>query len=187
MSGKIASRRKKDRRVKRTRDVLGDAIIELMQQRPFEEITVQQVLDRARVGRSTFYTHYSGKDDLLLSDIEDFFESVATHLDRSGDASHRVFPVRELFAHIADVPGIYRALLASGKFHDAMQLGEGCFARGIEHRLGASSKFKTLDPTSRKAIAQGLAGALLAILRWWVNHRMPIPPEKVDELFHRLT
>ena len=62
-----------DRRVRRTRDLLGDALVALMQEKPFETITVQHVLDRARIGRSTFYTHYRSKDDLFLSDLEDFF------------------------------------------------------------------------------------------------------------------
>ena len=52
---------KTDRRILRTRDTLGDALVELMHEKPFEEITVQEILDRAGVGRSTFYTHYPDK------------------------------------------------------------------------------------------------------------------------------
>src|SRR5882724_5991240 len=57
-----------DRRVVRTRDILGDALVALMQEKPFESITVQHVLDRAGVSRSTFYEHYEDKNDLFLSD-----------------------------------------------------------------------------------------------------------------------
>jgi AcrR family transcriptional regulator len=53
--------RKKDRRVVRTRDTLGDALVALMREKNFEKITVQEVLDRAGVGRSTFYVHYRDK------------------------------------------------------------------------------------------------------------------------------
>src|ERR1035438_4682376 len=67
-----------DRRVRRTRDRLGDAIIGLMQEKPFETLTVQQVLARAGVGRSTFYSHYRDKDDLFLSDLEEFLEMMST-------------------------------------------------------------------------------------------------------------
>src|SRR6476659_5943917 len=70
-----------DRRTLRTRNARGDALVELMQERPFKAITVQDVLDRAGVGRSTFYTHYSDKDDLFLSDVEDFWEMVSIILD----------------------------------------------------------------------------------------------------------
>jgi len=53
-----ASTPKIDRRVRRTRDALGDALLKLMQEKAFETITVQQVLDRAGIGRTTFYAHY---------------------------------------------------------------------------------------------------------------------------------
>jgi len=73
---------KVDRRIRRTRDTLGDALIALMQEKSFEEITVQEVLDRAGVGRSTFYAHYRDKEDLFLSDVEDFMEMMSTLLTR---------------------------------------------------------------------------------------------------------
>src|SRR3954471_18881765 len=94
------SKKKTDARIRRTRDALGDALVALMQEKPFETITVQDVLDRAKVGRSTFYSHYSDKDDLLMSDAEEFFESVSMLLSRRGDQSERVFPVQEFFSHI---------------------------------------------------------------------------------------
>jgi len=59
---------KTDRRVLRTRNTLGDALVSLIHKKNFDEITVQEVLDHAGVGRSTFYAHYSDKDDLFLSD-----------------------------------------------------------------------------------------------------------------------
>src|SRR5208337_4703375 len=84
---------KLDRRVRRTRDALGDALLTLMQEKPFESIIVQHVLDRAGVGRSTFYAHYRDKDDLFLSDLEDFLEGMSTLLLRRREASNRVAPV----------------------------------------------------------------------------------------------
>ena len=85
--------KKTDARVRRTRDALGDALIALMQEKPFDTIKVQDVLDRAHVSRSTFYAHYSDKDDLLMSDSEEFFEALSTALSAHGDKSDRVFPV----------------------------------------------------------------------------------------------
>jgi AcrR family transcriptional regulator len=102
-SGKSAKKtaRRPDRRVLRTRDVLGDALVKLMHERPFEEITVQHILDGAGVSRSTFYTHFSDKNDLFLSDAEEFFEMMATALSQHGDKSRRLAPVREMFEHAA--------------------------------------------------------------------------------------
>src|SRR5436309_3572432 len=107
--------RKPDRRVRRTRDSLGDALIELMHEQRFEEITVQHVLDRAGVSRSTFYTHYRDKDDLFLSDVEEFLERMAGWLSRNKEQSRRVAPVRELFSHVGERREFRGVLVMEGK------------------------------------------------------------------------
>src|ERR1700733_1288173 len=102
MSRKLpkAPARKTDRRVRRTRDALGDALMALMHEKPFDKITVQHVLDRAKVGRSTFYTHFVDKEDLFVTDVDDFFQMMAGQLSRKEETSNRVAAVRELFAHV---------------------------------------------------------------------------------------
>ena len=186
MSGKVdASPRKMDRRVRRTRDALGDALVDLMHQKPFSAITVQHVLDRAKVGRSTFYTHYRDKDDLFLSDVEDFFEGMANLLSRRGEDSNRIAPVREFFAHVAEWKEFHAALVASGKVRDVMELGHGYFARAIEQRL-ADLRRLPADSLSRTAVAHALAGALLSLLSWWIDRGMPVSPGEMDEIYHRM-
>ena len=177
---------KVDRRARRTRDALGDALVELMQERPFKSITVQDVLDRADVGRSTFYTHYRDKDDLFLSDVEDFWEMMSSMLERSGEDSNRVAPVRELFAHIAEVKVFRDALVASGKAHDVMELGQGQFARTIEQRLMKLSKTKSTAAGQFAATAHALSGALFSSLNWWIDRGMPVSAAEMDDAFHRL-
>ncbi len=178
--------RKTDRRVKRTRDALGDALVELMHEKPFAEIKVQHVLDRAGVGRSTFYTHYSDKDDLFLSDADEFFEGMSTLLSRRREASDRVAPVREMFAHLAEMRKFYDALVASGKIHDTMQLAQGHFARGIEKRLGELPRARGIIPEHRPAIANALAGSLLSLMAWWIHRGGLASPQQMDDLYHRL-
>src|SRR5262245_37014945 len=125
------STKKEDARVRRTRDALGDALVALMQEKPFDSITVQDVLDRANVGRSTFYSHFSDKDDLLMSDADEFFEGMAMALSRQGDKSDRVFPVREFFNHLIEAKSFVDALRSSGRMNDKMELAHGHVARGI--------------------------------------------------------
>lgn len=181
-----ALKKREDARVRRTRDALGDALVALMQEKPFDTITVQDVLDRAQVGRSTFYSHYSDKDDLLMSDAEEFFEAVAMMLSVRGDTSDRVFPVREFFGHIIEAKQFVDALVSSGKMNDNMELARGLFARGIERRLSELPKGREISEHDRPAIAFAHAGALLALLTWWVDRGMKQPPAEMDELFHRL-
>jgi AcrR family transcriptional regulator len=187
ISGKArASKRKLDRRILRTRERLGDAMVELIREKPFDSITVQDVLDRAQVGRSTFYVHYRNKDDLFASDLDEFLDLMATMLVRRADASDRVAPVRELFAHAADELRLYTALVASGRIHDFLELGQEHFARAIGRRLAELPRARGLAAQQRATAAQALAGALLALLKWWIDRGMPGSPAHMDDLYHRM-
>src|SRR5262244_2336456 len=66
----------KDRRVQKTKSLLHEALGSLIREKPYDGIVVQEILDRANVGRSTFYMHFSDKDDLLVSGIHDMLRSV---------------------------------------------------------------------------------------------------------------
>ena len=178
--------KKTDARVRRTRDALGDALIALMQEKPFDTIKVQDVLDRAHVSRSTFYAHYSDKDDLLMSDSEEFFEALSMALSAHGDKSDRVFPVKEFFTHLADVQPFFKALVKSGRFQENMELARGHFARGIERRLSELPRARSIPAGELPAIAFTHAGALLSLLTWWLDRGMRESPAEIDQLFHRL-
>jgi AcrR family transcriptional regulator len=144
---------------------------------------VQEVLDRAGVGRTTFYTHYRDKQDLFLSDIEQFLEMASSLLQRRAAPASRIAPVEELFAHIADARDLYKAFVASGKWTDVRELGTVYFARSIEQRLPASgSKLSGLE---LRAASHALAGALFSMLDWWVLHGQDISPARMDALFHQ--
>ena len=178
--------KKTDARVRKTRDALGDALIALMQEKPFETITVQDVLDRAHVSRSTFYSHYSDKDDLLMSDADEFFQALSMALSQHGEKSDRVFPVREFFAHLSDVQPFFKALVKSGKYQENMELARGHFARGIERRLAELPQGQSIPPQELPAIAFTHAGALLSLLTWWLDRGMRESPAEMDQLFHRM-
>ncbi len=180
------SKQKMDARVRRTRDALGDALVALIQEKPFNTITVQNVLDRADVGRSTFYVHFSNKDDLLMSDTDEFFERISMALSMHKDASDRVAPVREFFAHVGEMRQFFDALIKSGKVHENLELARGHFARGIERRLAELPRGRGIPASERPAIAFAHAGALLSLLTWWLDRGMRESPEHMDELFHRL-
>jgi AcrR family transcriptional regulator len=187
MSGNgSAPRVKIDRRVARTRDILGDALVALIHEKAFEEITVQEVLDRAGVSRSTFYTHYKDKNDLFLSDAEEFFEAMSTALSRYGDQSNRVAPVREFFEHVADFHKFRAALMAAGKFQDILEMGQEFFARGIAQRLAELRGPRPMTAARRAALAHAFAGALFSLLSWWIHGGGPCTAAQMDELYHQM-
>ena len=181
-AGKTAP--KTDRRVLRTRNALGDALVALLQERNFEQITVQDVLDRAGVGRSTFYVHYRDKNDLFLSDVEDFFEMCSSLLSRNNSRPERLLPVQEVFTHIREMREFYAAVVRSGKINDVEILGRGFFARSIEERLQAAGL--KMESVQRSAKAHALAGSFFSLFNWWVDKGMKADPKEMDTLFHEM-
>jgi AcrR family transcriptional regulator len=179
-------RRKPDQRIRRTHERLGSALVQLITEKPIDDITVQQVLDRASVGRSTFYLHFSGKDDLLLSQLEMFLEMMSTALTKRKEKSDRVVPVMEMLDHIGGQNKIYRALAESGRLNDFFDLAQGYFARGIEQRLRESGRFPKLKQRKLTIRCCALAGSLLALLRWWIDRGAKESPREMDDLFHKL-
>jgi AcrR family transcriptional regulator len=179
-------RRKPDQRIRRTRTRLGNALIALIQDKPINEVTVQEVLDRASVGRSTFYLHYRDKDDLFLSGFEDGLEMWTSALSRKREESNRVAPVEEFFAHVASARKLYRALVDAGRINEFFDLAQGYFARGIERRLTESKRLSNLPQRELGARASALAGSLLSLLRWWLDRDTKEAPHTMDELYHRM-
>jgi AcrR family transcriptional regulator len=157
-----------------------------MQEKPFESITVQDVLERANVSRSTFYSHFSDKDDLLLSDADEFFEALAATLSAHGDKSDRVFPVREFFAHVREAKSFVDALMASGKIHDNFELAQEHFARGIQRRIIEIPRGANIPREHLPALCFAHAGALMSLLRWWIDRGMKETPDEMDALFHSM-
>jgi AcrR family transcriptional regulator len=123
------ARRKSDERTRRTHERLGMALLQLILEKPIDDVTVQEVLDRASVGRSTFYLHFRDKNDLLLSQLGMFLEIQSTALSIRKEESHRAVPVAEMFAHIGGQNKIYRALADSGRLNDFFDLAQGYLPR----------------------------------------------------------
>src|SRR5215213_8734136 len=85
-NGKIVRKEEKtmaqmvlDRRVQKTRKLLQDALIELVAEKGYESVTVQEILEKGNVGRSTFYAHFQDKEHLLHSILERLNELFAQH------------------------------------------------------------------------------------------------------------
>jgi AcrR family transcriptional regulator len=178
-------RPKPDQRIRRTRSLLSNALVALMQEKPIDKITVQEVLDRATVGRSTFYLHYRGKDDLFLCVLEDGLEMWSTVLLRKQEKSYRIAPVAEFFMHVGDAKKLHRALVDSGRIHTFFELAQVYFARGIARHL---KDMGLKDPVQSEldARSHALAGNMLSLLKWWLDRGARESPKAMDELFHRM-
>jgi AcrR family transcriptional regulator len=179
-------RRKSDPRADRTREKLGQALIELIMEKPIGAITIQEVLDRAGVGRSTFYVHFRDKNDLLFSQLEMFLEFMSTKLSQEREDSRRVAPVEEMFGHIGGQNRIYRALAESGQLQDFFDMAQDAFARSIARRLRESGRVTGLSRNELAVRGTLLAGSLLALMRWWIDRGAKESPKAMDATFHRM-
>lgn len=173
-----------DPRTARTRSALGAALMELITERPFESITVQDVLDRAHVGRSTFYVHYDGKNDLFASDVDRFWTWFADFIAKG--SSDRVVPLRELLDHVDEAGDFPRALRAAGKHAAVLASGRIHIANAIEQRLSRSPRARDIPRNHLRAIALAHAGGVLALVEWWPDRDRDISAAEVDELFERM-
>jgi AcrR family transcriptional regulator len=178
-------KRKPDERIRRTRNRLGNALLALILEKPIDKLTVKEVLDRAGVGRSTFYLHFRNKDDLFLSELEEGLEMWTTALTRAQEKSHRVAPVAEFFGHVASARKLYRSLIDSGRIHTFFELAQGYFARGIAGRLKEMGR-ANLAQRELDARSHALAGNLLSLLKWWLDRGAKESPNAMDEVFHRI-
>lgn len=172
-----------DRRVKRTTKRIESALTELMLEIPFEKITVQDIIDRADVSRSTFYAHYENKDDLLTSDFEQVLNMLNRHLeDEAGDPFNSV----ELFRHVGQNYNLYRALLWGRGIELLFEKGHVSISKSLEAHLSAHLKETTNPSVPLPLLANHVSASLLAMLRWWLENEMPYSPEDMDASFRSL-
>jgi AcrR family transcriptional regulator len=177
---------KQDRRSQRTRQLLIAALIELMQEKQFDAITVQDILERANVGRSTFYGHYTCKDDLLFSSVERMLHSLDQHSLRGVDSAKKLFPSLELFRHVQEYKQLYRALVW-GRGIDVLHKNfQAQLSKLVEDNLTVLLPENRLPSVPLPALANFVAGSFLTILRWWVDSNNGYSPEQIDEMFQEM-
>lgn len=189
MSNKTATIVRKpaeNRRVLRTREALGAALVDLMLARSFDDISVQQVLDRAKVGRATFYSHFRNKHDLLLSDAERFFDALERHFTATAATSGRVAPVAELFSHVAEYHRFVQAVEQTALRESIYDLLTGHLARIILPRIPPPSPAARAPGLPPAATARVLAAALVEMMRWWLDRGARPAPHEMDAQFHEI-
>ncbi len=98
--------KQEDRRLIRSRRLLGNALIELMQEKRYIDITVQDIIDRADVGRTTFYKHFQDKEDLLISNLDAILENFIHHMD-SGGGDQTLLSTADFFRHVQEHQNLY--------------------------------------------------------------------------------
>jgi AcrR family transcriptional regulator len=185
---------KQDRRVLRTKKLLLEALISLMIEKGYESITVQHIIDRANVGRSTFYSHFMDKQELLQSGIDQLKLQLSLHQkeapkndDRSSAPLARFAFTLAMFRHAEEHYALYRALVGRESGALVQLLMKHMFMDLFKQEQASVPLRNQLEPMVLDLVLQYTVSSLLSLMTWWLDHRMPFPVEKMDDLFHTLT
>jgi AcrR family transcriptional regulator len=173
----------KDRRIRRSRKALRDALMGLILEKEFDTISIQEIADRADVNRTTFYLHFKDKQDLLLRSMREIFDELAARMKPPTGENFRMDVPPEgtvnMFRHIGENSEFYRAALG--------EKGIASFQERIRKYLFDMSlrRILLLQPDQSRyrippaEVAAQTAGALMGIIVWWLEQGMPVPPEAV--------
>lgn len=180
-----------DRRVSRTRGMLQQALISLILKKDYDAITIQDICDAANVGRSTFYAHYTGKDDLKRSGFDhlrkDLGDGQKHALSTPGHSRNRSFGFSlAMFEHARDHRELHRALIGCRGGAIALCSIRQILSDLVRVELAANAADTSSDAAPREFVVQYVVGAYMAVLTWWLDGGAKLPPQRVDAMFRRL-
>lgn len=174
-----------DRRVKRTHKLLADAFFELIQEKPYEAITIKEITERADIAYATFFRHYQDKDDLFLTILDDDVGELKVRMaaitphSADGDES-----CASLFRHIQNKEVLYRSLFSGP---GTAVVREQMKAWYVEQLLQTNEAYYT--PTSTipfEIAANHMAAGCVELIDWWLNHDMQYSAERMGDILCQL-
>jgi len=178
-----------DRRSLRTRNALSTALVGLIAERSWDEIAVQDICERANIGRSTFYLHYPNKDALLQGGLDGLQAELQRQTQlRAADANSRSEALTGfqfalgLVEHAYEQRKVFRCLIGRRSGYVVQLRFREMVIRLITDELPASTGL-----LPRAAVARWLAGAFVELLSWWIEQPTQLPPRELVEVFNELS
>jgi AcrR family transcriptional regulator len=181
---------KVDRRVRRTRQLLRDALLALITEKGYARVTVQDIIDRADVGRSTFYVHFRDKEDLLVYGLEELRSPFGPELHASDPSQpQRPAPSSTLavFEHFAHYRDVWKAMAGRRGADTFTQYLHGFLSELLRDQLSARAPdSQTQVPVD--ALVEFAASTLIGLgMHWWLGNDLPHTPQEIDQIYRRLT
>lgn len=182
-------KKKIDRRIQRTRQLLREALMTLILDKGYKKITVQDIIDEANVGRSTFYSHFLDKEDLLASWFEQLADDLSTHVGTAhheGESHQHLTHSLDFFRHADKNRELYRAMAESGGGEVMLNIGRQHIEKNIQlHLIDLDIQTEQLL-VPPAVVTNFLAGTLLSLITWWLEQEAAYTPEEIDEMFNAL-
>jgi AcrR family transcriptional regulator len=181
--------RREDRRVQRTRQLLRAALFSLIQEKGFETLSVQDIIDRANVGRATFYAHFENKEDLLLAGFDELQASLRerqrTALSHGRGVEERVLAFSAgVFAHANEHRDLFRAMVGKQSGAVIQQVLHKMLVDLVRDDVRAVAA-SGVGSVPREALVQLIAGSLFGLLVSWLDGKVRMAVEEIDTLFRR--
>ena len=195
---------KTDRRIQRTRQALRTALLELIKKKDYNSISIEEITQRANVGRATFYLHYKDKEDLLLEHfsemanekvqmisqvpLADWLPDSSKDQKKSKKGKYHL-PLLMVFQHIYDNSDFYRLLL---KNQNSSRIVERIRKISTESIVKFVETKKQTDPipvffeVPIEFFASFFSGAFISSVGWWVEEDMRHSPEEMTRMFREL-
>jgi AcrR family transcriptional regulator len=182
--------RRLDRRVQRTRKLLREALMELILEEGYDTISIQDITDKANLGRATFYLHFKDKDDLLLDVMDQMMSDFMDQVPQLSSAQWQLEDnkaIEKLFDFAADHYDLYRILIiGSGGITASRQL-HNRIAENIERSIQAEVDETAGEPlVPPHFLANHFAGSLLSTIYWWLDNDLPYDVEQMAEMFQKV-
>jgi AcrR family transcriptional regulator len=187
----VPDKPKKDRRIQKTEALLRGALGALIREKPYEDIVVKEILHRANVGRSTFYTHFADKDELLLSCIHDMLRPAQvagwgrTTAKPQEDIVWFSLPILEHIERHRRTSQATMGLRGRRAVHEHLQ---HAITELIEDevRTALRPRSRTARHASPDLLVRWIASTFVLVLNWWVEGDNPLPAREADGLFRAL-
>lgn len=173
---------KTDRRIKRTQRLLQEALVKLTLEKGYDAVTIRELTDRADVGYATFFRHYPDKEALLAEVLEAMKDEFLALLQPRSIVTHPAETGALIFRYVQDNADLCRVLLNSA---DTTTLLEPLQRFGLEEeeRMDWASPDGVVPP---EIAVYHLMTSLVMLIRWWLDHDTPYPPERMGEIAARL-
>ena len=172
---------KVDRRIQRTQRALMDALVTLSLEKGYDAISIRDITERANVSYSTFFRHYAEKDELLSELLKNVANTLTTLINHNPNKSKEA-EGRLIFQHVADNQAFFRILFSSKGTSKAMRNIQDEIAEAIMQ----SNTFAADEIIPPEIAANQLVVAILALIRWWLDHDMPYDVDRMSMIYSRL-
>lgn len=170
-----------DRRTKKTKDAIYIAFSELLIKEKYSKITIQEIIDLADIGRSTFYSHFETKDELLKSMCTDMFDEMHSRNQTLSPHNPHSMITDSLY-HIKEKEKIIKGVFLSESGELFMNYFRGYFGNLIEQHLFASYNEK-ITGLPKDFLINHISGSFLEMVKWWVSGNMKQTPEELTSYF----